>query len=77
MGAAPARVPPTTSTTLFAAVGSGPALTAPGSGPDALPGPVLIADEGNNRLVIVDPDGLDLAPPFSDLAPHAATMGLP
>jgi len=23
------------------------------------------------------PDGLDLAPPFSDLSLHAATMGLP
>jgi PQQ-like domain len=30
---------------------------APGSDPSALPGPILIADEGNNRLLIVDPQG--------------------
>jgi hypothetical protein len=29
----------------------------PGSKPGVLPGPVLIADEANNRLVIVDPQG--------------------
>src|SRR5215472_5618884 len=30
---------------------------APGSDPSALPGDVLIADEGNNRLLLVDPFG--------------------
>lgn len=30
---------------------------APGSDPSALPGDVLIADEDNNRLLLVDPDG--------------------
>ncbi len=30
---------------------------APGSDPHALPGDVLIADEGNNRLLLVDPRG--------------------
>ena len=29
----------------------------PGSNPSVLPGPVLIADRANNRLVIVDPRG--------------------
>ncbi len=29
----------------------------PGSDPSVLPGPVLIADEGNDRLVLVDPRG--------------------
>jgi hypothetical protein len=33
------------------------ALTAPGSDPSALPGNLLIADKGNNRLVEVDPRG--------------------
>jgi hypothetical protein len=30
---------------------------APGSDPSVLPGPILIADRGNNRLLIVDPQG--------------------
>ena len=29
----------------------------PGSNPSVLPGPVLIADEGNDRIVLVDPEG--------------------
>ena len=29
----------------------------PGSNPSALPGPILIADEGNSRLLLVDPKG--------------------
>jgi len=29
----------------------------PGSDPTVLPGPVLIADRGNDRLVLVDPEG--------------------
>jgi outer membrane protein assembly factor BamB len=37
--------------------GSGKGHLAAGSDPSVLPRPVLIADEGNNRLVIVDPRG--------------------
>ena len=33
---------------------------APGSDPGVLPAPVIIADEDNNRLVIVDPQGRTL-----------------
>ena len=46
-----------TTTTLFPAQLTGPALTTPGSDPSAVPGLVLIADEGNNRLLIIDPQG--------------------
>ncbi len=35
----------------------GPGHLAPGSDPSVLPGPILIADKYNNRLVIVDPQG--------------------
>jgi outer membrane protein assembly factor BamB len=35
----------------------GPGYLAPGSYPSALPGDVLIADEDNNRLLVVDPFG--------------------
>jgi hypothetical protein len=36
---------------------AGPGYLAPGSDPGALPGDVLIADEDNNRLLLVDPQG--------------------
>ena len=58
----------------------GPNL-APGSDPAALPGDVLIADEGNNRLVVVNPAGTivwqfpqpgDLAPGQTFLSPDDA-----
>jgi DNA-binding beta-propeller fold protein YncE len=39
---------------------SGPGWLAPGSDPTKLPGPMLIADELNNRLLIVDPSGRTL-----------------
>jgi hypothetical protein len=44
---------------------------APGSDPSALPGPLLIADEGNNRLVEIDPHGKVVweFPRPGDLAP--------
>lgn len=44
---------------------------APGSNPAVLPGPVLIADEDNNRLLLVDPAGRTLwqFPRPGDLAP--------
>jgi len=35
----------------------GPGYLQPGSDPSVLPGPVMIADEGNNRIVVVDPYG--------------------
>ncbi len=59
-GAAVSTAPTTTRLTapsLFPATGTGPAHLAPGSDPGVLPGPVLFADEGNNRLLIVDPQG--------------------
>lgn len=71
----------TTTAPLFPAQGSGAALTAPGSDPSAVPGPVLIADEGNNRLLIVDaqgrpvwvfPDSGDLPPGVELRAPDDA-----
>jgi DNA-binding beta-propeller fold protein YncE len=37
--------------------GAGDGHLAAGSHPEVLPGPVLIADEGNDRLLIVDPQG--------------------
>ncbi|NMM25404.1 MAG: PQQ-binding-like beta-propeller repeat protein [Phycicoccus sp.] len=39
---------------------SGPGHLAPGSDPSVLPGPILIADEKNNRLLIIDPHGRSL-----------------
>ena len=36
---------------------TGPAHVAPYSDPSVLPGPILIADRGNNRLLIIDPQG--------------------
>ena len=50
---------------------SGPGHLAPGSDPSVLPGPILIADEKNNRLLIVDPHGRFLwqFPRPGDLAP--------
>src|SRR2546425_78155 len=43
----------------------------PGSDPSVLPGPVLIADRGNDRLVLVNPEGRVLwtFPEPGDLAP--------
>src|SRR5437899_10887541 len=43
----------------------------PGSDPSVLPGPVLIADRGNDRLVLVDPEGRVLwtFPEPGDLTP--------
>lgn len=47
------------------------AFLAPGSDPHVLPGPVLVADEDNNRLVLIDPQGRTLweFPRPGDLAP--------
>lgn len=56
--ATPTQTGTTTSastTTVFRPL-SGPHL-APGSDPSVLPGPVMIADRANNRLLVVDPQG--------------------
>jgi DNA-binding beta-propeller fold protein YncE len=47
------------------------AFLAPGSDPHVLPGPVLVADEDNNGLVLIDPQGRTLwvFPRPGDLAP--------
>jgi putative pyrroloquinoline-quinone binding quinoprotein len=51
--------PPTQSDPVarFLSAPAGSGHLAPGSDPSVLPGPILIADEGNNRLLIVDPQG--------------------
>ncbi len=50
---------------------SGPGYLRPGSDPSVLPGPLLIADKLNNRLIIVDPQGRVrwVFPRPGDLAP--------
>ncbi len=64
--------------------GGGPAISAnlrPGSSPNVLPGPILIADRDNNRLLEISPQGRvlwrfprpgDLAPGQSFLSPDDA-----
>ncbi len=56
---------------LEAKVKGQPGHLQPGSDPSALPGPILIADEGNSRLLLVDPKGRILwqFPSKGDLAP--------
>jgi DNA-binding beta-propeller fold protein YncE len=58
-----------------------PSYLAPGSDPSVLPGPILIADKLNNRLIVVDPQGHlrwvwpqpgDLAPGQTFLIPDDA-----
>jgi DNA-binding beta-propeller fold protein YncE len=74
--------PPHHSAAWLPAVAPGaPSYLAPGSDPSVLPGPILIADKLNNRLIIVDPEGHirwvwprpgDLAPGQSFLIPDDA-----
>ena len=54
-----------------AATAGTPGFLAPGSDPSVLPGPVLIADKGNDRLLVVSPQGQVLWqwPQPGDLAP--------
>jgi len=54
---------------------AGPNL-APGSDPSALPADLLIADESNNRLLVVDPTGKVVwqFPRPGDLAPHQSFL---
>lgn len=56
---------------LFAAATSANAATAFKSDPSVLPGPIMIADEGNNRIVVVDPSGTPrwIFPQKGDLKP--------
>lgn len=65
--------PAATSTTAWppAAPAGTPGYLAPGSDPSVLPGPILIADKKNNRLVVVSPQGQVLWqwPQAGDLAP--------
>jgi hypothetical protein len=51
---------------------SGPGYLQPGSEPSVLPGPILIADEANSRLLVIDPEGRILwrFPQPGDLAPQ-------
>lgn len=62
--------PSTTTAGAIALTASGPGWLAPGSDPSVLPGPVLIADGGGNRVLIIDPDGRSLwqFPRAGDLA---------
>lgn len=62
-------------------VADAPSYLEPGSDPSVLPGPILIADKLNNRLVVVDPEGHlrwvwpepgDLAPGQTFLIPDDA-----
>ena len=75
------QVIPQASQEPWLAPASGPGLLAPGSDPSVLPADVLIADHGNNRLLIVDPQGRvrwefprpgDLAPGQTFLEPDDA-----
>ena len=75
------QVIPQASQAPWLAPASGPGLLAPGSDPSVLPADVLIADHGNNRLLIVDPQGRirwefprpgDLAPGQTFLEPDDA-----
>lgn len=55
----------------ISAAGRSPGFLTPGSDPGVLPGPLLIADKGNNRLLVVSPQGQVLWqwPQPGDLAP--------
>lgn len=71
--ATPPRQPRTTTRSggALTLTASGPGHLAPGSDPTVVPGPILIADEMNNRLLIIDPRGRTLwqFPRRGDLAP--------
>jgi DNA-binding beta-propeller fold protein YncE len=57
---------------------AGPGHLAPGSDPHALPGPVLIADEDNNRLLLVDQQGrIRWRFPSGSGLPHGQVFGPP
>jgi hypothetical protein len=56
----------------------GPGHLAPGSDPRALPGGVLIADEDNNRVLLVDPQGrVRWRFPGPGALPHGQVFGPP
>ncbi len=56
---------------ILALAASANAATTFKSDPSALPGPIMIADEGNNRIVVVDPSGTPrwIFPQKGDLKP--------
>jgi hypothetical protein len=70
-GGAPAVAPVPTPAAWPAPSPGAPGELAPGSDPGVLPGPILIADRNNNRLVVVSPQGQVLWqwPQAGDLAP--------
>ena len=80
--AAKSSAQPDPAAALLAPLAAGaPSYLAPGSDPSVLPGPILIADKLNNRLIVVDPQGHirwqwpepgDLAPGQSFLIPDDA-----
>lgn len=55
--ARPAALPWQRPTAFSLLPADGPGYLAPGSDPSALPGDVLVADENNNRLLLIDPFG--------------------
>ena len=73
LGGTPSHAAPPTSLSSATAFGpaQGPGSLAAGSNPSVLPGPLLIADRTNNRLVIINPQGQLLweFPRPGDLAP--------
>ncbi|MHB8498750.1 MAG: NHL repeat-containing protein [Acidimicrobiales bacterium] len=54
-----------------------PSYLQPGSNPSVLPGPVLIADRNNSRLLLVDPKGQILWQFPSGAAAHAGNFSAP
>jgi DNA-binding beta-propeller fold protein YncE len=66
----PPTTTPATTTGAVALTASGPGWLAPGSDPSVLPGPLLIADGGGNRVLIIDPNGRNMwqFPRAGDLA---------
>jgi len=69
--AVPRPRPTTAAMAPLALTASGPGRLTSGSNPSVLPGPILIADEHNHRLMIIDPRGRTMwqFPRPGDLAP--------
>jgi hypothetical protein len=59
-GANPGPKPTAAANGLLTVKDSDPGWLVPGSDPRVLPGPLLISDQGNNRLLIIDPNGRTL-----------------
>lgn len=71
VSATPSPTPTSATAWPPAAPAGAPSYLAPGSDPGVLPGPILIADKKNNRLVVVSPQGQVLWqwPQAGELAP--------